>query len=83
MKFSNLNMVWTAGKNLALPDTTSRNTLFELITRKKTVEILQNIKFFLAKDKTSPQLKCKIAVRTDLDNAQINNLQHFPLFLYC
>ena len=25
MKFPNLHIVWTAGKNLALPDTLSRN----------------------------------------------------------
>ena len=54
MKFPNLHIVWTAGKNLALPDTLSRNTLPELFTRKTTVEIPQNIKFYLAKDETSP-----------------------------
>ena len=35
MKFPNLYIVWTAGKNLALPDTLSRNTPPELITRKR------------------------------------------------
>ena len=39
MKFPNLHIVWTAGKNLALPDTLSKNTPFELLTRKTTVEI--------------------------------------------
>ena len=39
MKFPNLHIVWTAGKNLALPDTLSRNTPPELLTRKTTVEI--------------------------------------------
>ena len=34
MKFPNLHIVWTAGKNLALPDTLSRNTPPELLTRK-------------------------------------------------
>ena len=34
MKFSNLHIVWTAGKNLALPDTLSRNTPPEILTRK-------------------------------------------------
>ena len=33
MKFPNLHIVWTAGKNLALPDTLSRNTPPELLTR--------------------------------------------------
>ena len=38
MKFPNLHIVWTAGKNLALPYTLSRNTPPELLTRKTTVE---------------------------------------------
>ena len=54
MKFPNLNRVWTAGKNFALPDTLSRKTPPELLLRKTTVEIPQNIKFYLAKDETSP-----------------------------
>ena len=44
-----LHTVWTAGKNPALPDKLSRNTPPELLTRKTTVEIPQNIKFHLAK----------------------------------
>ena len=43
----------------------------------------QNIKFILAKDETSPRLECKYAVKTDIDQAQINNFQHFPLYLDC
>ena len=53
MKFPNLHIVWTAGKNLALPDTLSRNTPPELLTRKTTVEIPKNIKFYLAENETS------------------------------
>ena len=83
MKFPNLHIVWTAGKNLALPDTLSQNTPPELHTRKTTVEIPKNIKFYLAKDETSPRLECKYAVKTDIDQSQINNLQHFPLYLDC
>ena len=81
MKFPNLQIVWTAGKHLALPDTLSRNTPPELLTRKTIVEIAQNIKFYLAKNETSPRLECKYAVKTDKDHSQINNLQHFPLYL--
>ena len=66
-----------------MPDTLSRNTPPELLTRKTTVEIPQNIRFFLAKDETSPQLECNYAVKTDVDHAQINNLQHFHLYLDC
>ena len=57
MKFPNLYIVWTAGKNLALPDTLSKNTPPELLTRKTTVEIPQNFKFYLAKNETSPRLE--------------------------
>ena len=70
-------------KNLALPDTLSRNTPLELLTRKTTVEIAQNTKFFPAKHETSPRLKCKYAVKTDIDQSQINNLPHFLLYLDC
>ena len=47
-KFTNLHIFWTAGKNLALPDTLSRNTPPELLTRTTTVEIPQNINIFFA-----------------------------------
>ena len=83
MKFPNLHIVWTAGKNLALPDVPSRNTPLELMTRKTTVEIPQNIKFFLAKDKTSPRLQCKYAVKTEMEQSHMNTLQNFPLYLDC
>ena len=83
MKSPNLHIVWTAGKNNALPDTLSRNTPSELLTRKRTVEIPQNIKFYLAKDGSSPRLECKNAVKTDIEQSQMNNLHHFPLYLDC
>ena len=83
MKFPNLHIVWTAGKILAPPDTLSRNTPPELLTRKTTVEIPQNIKFYLAKDETSPRFECDYAARTDIEQPQKNNLQHFPLCLDC
>ena len=70
-------------KKLALPDTLSRITPPELLTRKISVEIPQNIKFYPAKDETSPRLECKYAVKTDIDQSQINNLQHIPLYLDC
>ena len=57
MNFPNLHIVWTAGKNLSLPDTLFRNTPPELLARKTTVEEPQNTKFFLAKDETSPKLE--------------------------
>ena len=54
MKFPNLHIVWTAGKNLALPDTLSRNTPPELLTRKTTVEIPKNLNFISQKMKNHP-----------------------------
>ena len=70
-------------KTIALPDTLSRNTPSELLTRKTTVEVRQNINFYLAKDETSPRLECKYAVKTAIDQSQINNLHYFPLYLDC
>ena len=35
------------------------------------------------KNETSPRLECKYAVKTDVEQSQINNLQHFPLYLDC
>ena len=70
MKLPNLHIIWSTGKNLALPDILGNNTPPELPTRKTTVEIPQNIKIFLAKDETSPRLKCKYAVKTDIDQSQ-------------
>ena len=81
MEVPNLRIVWTARKNLALPDALSRNTPSELQTRKTTVELPQNIKFYLAKNETSPRLKCRAAVKTEIDKSQIKKLQSFPLYL--
>ena len=57
-------------KNLALPDTPSRNTPLELLSRKTKVEIPQNIEFSLAKYETSPTLQGKYAVNTDKNQSQ-------------
>ena len=83
MKFPNPHLVWTAGKNLALPDTLSRITPPEQLTRKTTVEIPQNKKLYLAKDEIARQLECKYAVKTAIEQSQINNIQHFLLYLDC
>ena len=82
MKFANIHISWMAGNNIALPDTLSRNTPPELLTRKTTIGIPQNINFF-AKIERTPRFECKYAVKTDIDQSQINKLQHFPLLLDC
>ena len=57
MKIPNLHIIWTAGKKLALPDTLSRNTPPELLTRKQQLKNHKKIKLFLAKDETSRRLQ--------------------------
>ena len=47
MKFSGLNLCWTAGEHLY------RNTPTEPLTRKTTVRKPQNIEVFHANDETS------------------------------
>ena len=37
----------------------------------------------MAENETSPRLECKYAVKIDIEQSQINNLQHFPLYLDC
>ena len=76
-KVPNLHIVWTAERNLSLPDTPSRNKPPELITRKTKVEIPQIIKFFLAKDETSSRLECKYAVKTSLITHNLNTYNTF------
>ena len=51
MKFPNLHIIWTEGKNLALPDLLCRTIDEEYFTKSRdiTVEIQENIKFFFAK----------------------------------
>ena len=60
MKFSNLHIAWTAGKNLALPDTLSRNTPRELLTRKTKVETPQKLNFSLPKMKHHQDYKANM-----------------------
>ena len=50
MKFPNLHIVWTAEKNLALPNTLP-DTPLEKFKRKTIVEIPHNNEFFLQKTK--------------------------------
>ena len=63
MKFPNLHMIWTEGKNLALPDLLSRTIDKEHFTKSRdiTVEIPNNIKFFFAKTPFATTSIAKIA----------------------
>ena len=68
IKIPNLHIFWIAGRNVRLPDTLSRITPPEFITRKTTVEIPENIylqKLLLAKRRYIAQLESKYAVKTE------------------
>ena len=60
MKFLNLYIVWTTGKNLALPDTLSRNTPRELLTRKQQLKYHKILNFALQKMKFHQGYNAKI-----------------------
>ena len=64
MKFPNLHIIWTEGKNLALPDLLSRTIDDEHFTKTRdiTVEIPENIKSFLAKTPFTNNLECKYSI---------------------
>ena len=51
MKFSNLHINWTAGKNLAFLDTLSQNTPPELLKREQKYKYHKTLSFFLQKTK--------------------------------
>ena len=74
MKFPNLHIIWTEGKNLALPDLLSRTIDEENFTKTCdiTVEIPENIKFFFAKKPFANNLECKYSIckNTDEDNKE-------------
>ena len=64
MKFPNLHIIWTEGKNLALPDLLSRTFDEEHFTKTRdiTVEILENIKLFFAKTPFANNLECQYSI---------------------
>ena len=80
MKFPNLHIIWTEGKNLALPDLLSRTIDEEHFakTRDITVEIPENIKFLFAKTPFANNLECKYSIcnNTDEDNKEKT---HYPV----
>ena len=80
MKFPNLHIIWTEGKNLALPDLLSRTLDEEHFTKTRdiTVEKPENIKFFFAKTPFTNNLECKYSIcnNTDEDN---KDKTHYPV----
>ena len=80
IKFPNLHIIWTEGKNLALPDLLSRTIDEEHITKRRdiTVEIPENLKFFLAKTPFTNNLECKYSICNNT-NDKTTEKTHYPV----
>ena len=80
MKFPNLHIIWTEGKNLALPDLLSRTIDEEHFTKTRdiTVEIQENIKFFFAKTPFANNLECKYSICNNTNDENIERT-HYPI----
>ena len=65
MKFPNLHIVWTEGKNLSLPDllSCSLTTTTQEEHHLGTVEIPDSIKFFMTHNQTTQPIQCHYAVK--------------------
>ena len=76
----NLHIFWTEGKNLALPDLLSRTIDEEHFTKTRyiTVEIPENMNFFLAKTPFTNNLECKYSIcnKTRDENTEKNTTQY-------
>ena len=83
MKFPNLHLIWTEGKNLALPDLLSRTIDEEhfIKTRDITVEIPENIKFFLTKTPFTNNLECNYN-KCNNTNDENTDKTHCPLLAH-
>ena len=87
MKFPNLHIVWTEGKNLSLPDLLSRSltTTTQDEHRLRTVEIPESIKFFMTHNLNTQPIQCNYAVSKEYINTVSENVSteqiHFPIYL--
>ena len=79
MKFPNLHIIWTDGKNLALPDLLSRTIDEENFTKTSdiTLEISENIKFFFSKTPFANNLECQYSIcnNTNDENSEKTRYQ--------
>ena len=80
MKFPNLHIIWTEGKNLALPDLLSKTIDEEHFTKTRdiTVELPENIKFFFAKTPFANNLECKYSICNNT-NDENTDRTHYPI----
>ena len=80
MKFPNLHIIWTEGKNLALSDLLSRTIDEEHFTKLRdiTVELTENIKFFFEKTPFANNLECKYSICNNT-NDESTDRTHYPI----
>ena len=80
MKFPNLLIIWTEGKNLALHDLLSRTIDEEHFTKTRdiTVEIPENLKFFFAKTPFTNNLECQYSICNNT-NGEKSEKTHYPV----
>ena len=76
MKFPNLHIIWTEGKNPALPDLLSRTIVEEHFT--KTRDITENIKFFFTKTPFANNLECKYSICNNTNDDR-SGKTHYPV----
>ena len=62
MKFPNLHIVWTEGKNLSLPDLLSRSLTTTTRKLSRTVEIPDSKKIFMTHNQSTQSIQCHYAV---------------------
>ena len=80
MEFPNLHIIWTEGKNLALPDLLSRTIDEKYFTKTRdiTVEIPENLKFFFEKTPFANILECKYSICKNA-NDETSEKTHYPV----
>ena len=87
MKFPNLHIVWTEGKNLSLPDLLSRSlmTTTQDEHRLCTVEIPDSINFFMTHNQNTQPIECHYAVSKEYIKSVSTDTHvespHFPIYL--
>ena len=71
MKFPNLHIVWTEGKNLSLPELPCRSltTTTQDEHRLRTVKIPDEIKFFITQYQNTKPIQCQYAVSEEYINS--------------
>ena len=87
IKFPNLHIVWTEGKNLSLPDLLSCSLTIKTQDehRLRTVEIPHSIKFCMALNQDTQPTQCHYAVSKEYINSVSTDTHvespHFPIYL--